>query len=145
MEQTKTNYKEFFSKLQELGNSTFVLRGGTLVVELLADEELKSKGGIILAVPDAHKRNSIAENKIKAGRVVAVGEGYVGDDGERIPCDVNVGAIVLLPPYAPQYVSVFPGIAEPTQDRLALIKEDQILAYYTSEEAYEQAKTLSST
>ncbi len=58
-----------------------------VVVERVA-EETKTAGGII--IPDT------ATEKPSEGIIVAVGNGAVGDDNERIPLDVKVGDRVLF-------------------------------------------------
>jgi chaperonin GroES len=57
-----------------------------VVVEPLAAEQ-KTKGGII--IPDT------AKEKPSAGKFVAVGSGYRGDDGKVTPLDVKKGDRVL--------------------------------------------------
>ena len=57
-----------------------------VVVEPLAAEQ-KTKGGII--IPDT------AKEKPSEGKVVAVGSGYLGDDGKVTPLDVKKGDRVL--------------------------------------------------
>lgn len=137
-----SQFKQFFEELTKRGEDTFILRGSTLIVEVMDEEELKSKGGIILATSSDHKRNSFEENRLNVARVLMVGDGYIGDDGESVPCDVKPGAYILLPKYSTQYVSIFPGLSIPTKNKIGLVKEDQILAYYPSEEAYSQAKAI---
>jgi chaperonin GroES len=56
------------------------------------DEEQKTAGGII--IPDS------AKEKPQEGRVVAVGNGKVGDDGKLRPLDVKKGDRVLFSKYA---------------------------------------------
>jgi len=56
------------------------------------DEEQKTSGGII--IPDT------AKEKPQEGRVVAVGNGKVGDDGKLRPLDVKKGDRVLFTKYA---------------------------------------------
>jgi co-chaperonin GroES (HSP10) len=143
MEQKTPKFETFFNELESLGKSTFVLRGSTLVVEILNEEELKSKGGIIMSAPSNHARGSAEEHRLHVAKVLMTGEGYVDEEGNAVPTDVKKGAMVILPKYAPQFVSIFPGISEPTNNRIALVKEDQILAYYPTQEAYEAAKKIS--
>jgi len=57
-----------------------------VVVEALEQEE-KTTGGII--IPDT------AKEKPMQGKVVAVGPGARGDDGEIAPLDVKAGDLVL--------------------------------------------------
>jgi chaperonin GroES len=56
------------------------------------DEEQKTAGGII--IPDT------AKEKPQEARVVAVGNGKVGDDGKVRPLDVKKGDRVLIGKYS---------------------------------------------
>ena len=58
------------------------------VVVRRVKEEEKTKGGII--IPDN------AKEKPQEGIVVAVGNGAIGDDNERVPLDVKKGDRVLF-------------------------------------------------
>jgi len=56
------------------------------------EEEQKTAGGII--IPDS------AKEKPQEGRVVAVGNGKVGDDGKVRPLDVKKGDRILFSKYS---------------------------------------------
>jgi chaperonin GroES len=58
------------------------------VVVKRLEEETKTAGGII--IPDT------ATEKPQQGEVIAVGNGSIGDDNERIPLDVKPGDRVLF-------------------------------------------------
>src|SRR5262244_2480520 len=58
-----------------------------LLVERLEEKEAK-KGGII--IPDT------AKEKPQEAKVIAVGNGKVGDDGKKIPLDVKAGDRILF-------------------------------------------------
>jgi chaperonin GroES len=58
------------------------------VVIQRVEEEEKTKGGII--IPDT------AKEKPMEGKVIAVGPGVRGDDGELVPMDVKAGDRVLF-------------------------------------------------
>lgn len=62
-----------------------------VVIERL-EEERKSAGGIV--IPDS------ATEKPSQGKVVAVGEGKVLDNGQRVSLTVNVGDVVLFGKYS---------------------------------------------
>jgi chaperonin GroES len=62
-----------------------------LLVERLEEKEVK-KGGII--IPDT------AKEKPQEGKVKAVGNGKVGDDGKKIPLDVKAGDKILFGKYS---------------------------------------------
>jgi co-chaperonin GroES (HSP10) len=137
----QTDFTKEFTRLKALGPETFVLRGSTIIVELVPDEELKTKGGIIIATPSDHVRKSVTEHKLQVGRVLMTGQGYWDEEKEAyVPLDVEPGAIVILPQYSTQLISTFPGIARPTGNKLALVKESELLAYYPNETAYNTAK-----
>ena len=120
-----------------------MLRGSTIIVEILPDEEIKTAGGLIISAPTDHTRgNSVNAHKLQTGRVLMTGPGYWSDElADYEALEVSPGSIVILPQYATEYVSTFPGIQRPTENKLGLVKMDSILAYYPSEEAYNLAKS----
>ena len=156
MENAESFEKEL-TTLRELGSETFVLRGSTIIVEILPAEEIKTKSGIIMATSQDHTRgNSMQAHRVEVGRVLMCGEGYYNENlnheydqenevagpvGGYEPLEVKPGAVVLLPQYSIQLMSHFPGIQRPTGNKLAMIKMDQVLAYYPTQEAYQLAKT----
>lgn len=76
------------------------------------EEESKTKGGII--IPDT------AKEKPAEGRIVAVGNGKVGDDGNRIPLEVKEGDRVLFGKYSGTEVKV-------EGEEYLIMREDDIL------------------
>ena len=61
------------------------------VLVLRVEEEQKTSGGII--IPDTAKK------KPQEGKVIAVGSGKSGKDGNRIPLDVKAGNRILFSKY----------------------------------------------
>jgi chaperonin GroES len=83
-----------------------------LLVERLEEREVK-KGGII--IPDT------AKEKPQEGRVIAVGNGKVTDDGKRLSLDVKTGDKILFGKYSGSEVKL--------EDKEYLImREDDVLA-----------------
>lgn len=76
------------------------------------EEETTTKGGII--IPDS------AKEKPAEGKVVAVGNGKVGDDGKRIPLEIKVGDLILFGKYSGSEVKI-DGI------EYLIMREDDIL------------------
>ena len=77
------------------------------------DEETKTKGGII--IPDT------AKEKPQEGKVIAAGNGKVGDDGKKIPLDVKAGDKILFGKYSGSEVKI--------EDKEYLImREEDVLA-----------------
>ena len=76
------------------------------------EEETKTKGGII--IPDTAKEKPVE------GKIVAVGNGKVGDDGKRIPLEVKVEDRVLFGKYSGTEVKV-------EGEEYLIMREDDIL------------------
>lgn len=76
------------------------------------EEETKTKGGII--IPDT------AKEKPAEGKVVAVGNGRLGDDGKRISLEVKKGDRVLFSKYGGTEVKV-------EGEEYLIMREDDIL------------------
>ena len=62
------------------------------VLVVREEQEQQSAGGII--IPDT------AREKPQRGKVIAVGPGKIGDNGQRIPLEVKTGDRVLFSKYA---------------------------------------------
>jgi len=83
-----------------------------LVVKRLEEEE-KTKGGII--IPDA------AKEKPQEGRVIAVGEGKVLENGQKAPLSVKVGDKILFGKYSGTEIKI-------DGDEHLIMREDDVLA-----------------
>ncbi|MBW2604066.1 MAG: co-chaperone GroES [Deltaproteobacteria bacterium] len=62
------------------------------------EEETKTKGGII--IPDT------AKEKPAEGKIVAVGQGALNNDGKRVPLEVKKGDRILFGKYGGQEIKV---------------------------------------
>lgn len=83
-----------------------------ILVKRLEEEE-KTKGGII--IPDT------AKEKPSEGRVVAVGDGRIKEDGTKIPMELKMGDRILFSKYAGTEVKI------DGEDHL-IMREDDVLA-----------------
>ncbi|MDZ7700346.1 MAG: co-chaperone GroES [Deltaproteobacteria bacterium] len=83
------------------------------VIVKRVEEEEKTKGGII--IPDTAKEKPVE------GKVVAVGDGKVGDDGKKIKLEVKAGDRVLFGKYAGTDINI------DGEERL-IMREDDIIA-----------------
>jgi chaperonin GroES len=77
------------------------------------EEEQKTKGGII--IPDTAKEKPVE------GKVVAVGNGRIGEDGKVRPLEVKAGNRVLFGKYSGTEVKI-DGVEH------LILREDDILA-----------------
>jgi chaperonin GroES len=83
-----------------------------IVVRRLEEGEQKI-GGII--VPDS------AKEKPQRGKVIAVGDGKINDEGKRIPLDVKAGDVILFGKYTSQEVKL-------DGEEHLIMREDEVLA-----------------
>jgi len=77
------------------------------------EEGEQNIGGII--IPDS------AKEKPQRGKVFAVGDGKVSDDGERRPLDVKDGDTILFGKYSGQEVTL-------EGEKYLIMREDEVLA-----------------
>ncbi len=82
-----------------------------IIVQRVA-EETTTKGGII--IPDT------AKEKPAEGKVVAVGNGKLGDDGKRIPLEIKAGDRILFGKYSGTEVKI-------EGDEFLIMREDDVL------------------
>jgi chaperonin GroES len=94
------------------------------VVVKRIDEELKTKGGII--IPDT------AKEKPMQGEVLAVGPGARGEDGKLIPMGVSVGDRVLFGKWSGTEVKL-------DGDELLIMKESDIMGVLDEDAAVAKA------
>jgi chaperonin GroES len=83
-----------------------------VLVERLEEREVK-KGGII--IPDT------AKEKPQEGKVIAVGNGKVNDDGKKIPLDVKSGDKILFGKYSGSEVKL-------DDKEYLILREEDVLA-----------------
>jgi len=76
------------------------------------EEETTTKGGII--IPDS------AKEKPAEGKVVAVGEGKVADDGKRVALEVKKGDRILFGKYSGTEVKI-------DGEEYLIMREDDVL------------------
>jgi chaperonin GroES len=77
------------------------------------EEETTTKGGII--IPDT------AKEKPAEGKVVAVGNGKLGEDGKRVPLEIKTGDRILFGKYSGTEVKI-------EGEEFLIMREDDVLA-----------------
>ena len=120
----------------------YKLRGNRLLVEPLPKEELKSAGGLLLAAPLSDHKSTLDQNRACLATVLAVGEGYLNEDGSDEPMDVEVGNVILLSVFGLRMFSNFPGVRGYSADGIALIRDTDISQVWKSLDDYEVYKAL---
>jgi len=82
-----------------------------ILVKRVEEQEVK-KGGII--IPDT------AKEKPQEGKVIAVGNGKVTDEGKKIPLDVKAGDRILFGKYSGSEVKV-------EDEEYLILREEDVL------------------
>ena len=90
------------------------------------DEGEQKIGGII--IPDS------AKEKPQQGKILAVGDGKVSEDGKRIAMDVQAGNVILFGKYSGQDIKI------DGEDYL-IVKEDEVLAVIDTDAADQERKS----
>jgi chaperonin GroES len=83
-----------------------------IIVRRIEEGEQKV-GGII--IPDS------AKEKPQQGKVIAVGDGKINDEGKRMPLDVKAGDLILFGKYTSQEVKL-------DGEEYLIMREDEVLA-----------------
>ena len=86
--------------------------GDRVIVKAIEEEETTASG---IVLPDT------AKEKPQRGKVLAVGDGKLDDDGKRIPLDVAEGDEVLYSKYGGTEITV-------DGDDLLVLRESDVLA-----------------
>jgi len=89
--------------------------GDRLIVQVVEEEETTASG---IVLPDT------AKEKPQRGKVVAVGDGKLDEDGDRIPVDVSEGDEVLYSKYGGTEIEV-------EGEDLLVLRESDVLAKVT--------------
>ena len=86
--------------------------GDRLIVKAVEEDETTASG---IVLPDT------AKEKPQKGKVLAVGDGKIGDSNERVPLDVSEGDEVLYSKYGGTEIKV-------DGDDLLVLRESDVLA-----------------
>ncbi len=93
-----------------------------IIVQRL-DEGEQNVGGII--IPDS------AKEKPQQGKILAVGDGKVTEEGKRIAMDVRPGNVILFGKYSGQDIKI------DGEDYL-IVKEDEVLAVIDTDATHQE-------
>ena len=96
-----------------------------IIVQRL-DEGEQNVGGII--IPDS------AKEKPQQGKILAVGDGKVTEEGTRIAMDVRPGNVILFGKYSGQDIKI------DGEDYL-IVKEDEVLAVIDTDATHQEKKS----
>lgn len=135
----KSQWLDAFKELKEAGQDHFTLTGSCLLVESIPKEELKSKGGIIIADTKSYKE-TLQDGRPIWVRVLMTGAGYYDDEtGEDIPGWVSPGDIILVGQASCQWFSEFGNLEGYDTQTIGITREEEIKLQFKGEEGYKKA------
>ena len=97
-----------------------------LIIQRIDEGEQKI-GGII--IPDT------AKEKPQQGKVLAVGNGKLNEDGKRFPLDLKAGNLILFGKYSGQEIKL-------DGEEYLIMKEDDVLAVIESHSSKNERRTI---
>lgn len=134
-----SKYEGAFRAMAQECSAAYQLYGGNILVEEIPEEELKSKGGLIIATGNKKSQiDGVEANKPCFVRVLAVGEGYYDEDGLDVPVNVEPGDICLVGKLSVSWLSAFGNIFTHEGDaRLGITNDSQIQMRFRGQAGYE--------
>lgn len=126
--------------LEKFKNVTWELlpiRGDRILVEILPKEEMKTKSGLHIASSLSDLKSKAEMHRARLCIVLHKGNGYVDEEGETVDIDVERGAVVMVAQASLDIYSDMPGISQYTEETLGMIRENAIIAYWPTFEAYD--------
>ena len=129
---------KYLSKFKKLPAGAFPLRSNRVLFEMLPREEFKTAGGLIMNGSLSDHKTSTEMNRGNLAIVLAVGDGYWdGDEQKLVPLEVEPGNVVMIgAQFGLQKISQLPGLAEYTEEKIAVGTEGDIMAAWPNVEAY---------
>lgn len=135
----KLEYFDRFGRLENL-KDVFVLEGARMLVEILERDEMKTKGGLILADPGGYKTETQVNRPLFAV-VLHTGPGEVDDEGVLTPSEYKRGSVLMINPVGPGYFSEFPGLGA-TKNKIAVASPHHVGMSWPTVEAFEKFRAV---
>ncbi len=75
--------------------------GDRVVIEVVSDDDKKGKTKSGIIIPE-----TVDKERPEQGKIIAVGEGRITDDGKVVPLKVKKGQMVIFSKYGPDEIKV---------------------------------------
>ncbi len=136
--QKNPSYLKAFDTIREKAPDAFDLYGDALLVEEIPAEEVKRASGLFVPVAKAVTNvNGIESNRAVFCRVLAVGEGYISDDGESVPLNVEIGDVILVGRLSVNWFSVFGSVVATSGAQIGYTRESEIKVRFRGQAGYD--------
>ncbi len=137
-----SKYLKALTTVAQEAKASFRLLSDCLLVEILKDEEFKTKSGLILASGTKAQINGIDANKPTWIRILMVGEGFYdnAEDGslKLIPLETKPGDLALVGKNAIEPLSVFGRIAIYGETQLGFVRDSEIRMRFDGQEGFDK-------
>jgi co-chaperonin GroES (HSP10) len=133
-----SKYLHGFQTVAREHSNLYQIQGDLLLVEVLKDEEFKTKSGLFISSGGAKQVNSLMQDKPTFVRVLDTGPGFYAEDGSDIPLDSKPGDILLVPSTSIKYFSVFGRLVNYGEISLGLVNDSQAQIRWPGEEAFNE-------
>jgi co-chaperonin GroES (HSP10) len=138
--QASSKYLDAFTAVAREHAAAFELVGDYLIVEVIPDEEFKTKSGLIMATSSGHQVNSITADKPTFVRVLMVGAGTPkdADSTDLVKYDVDPGDICLVGAHSIKYFSVFGQLVTYGETRIGLTLAGEIQMRFKGQTGFDR-------
>lgn len=139
----KSKFSEFFDRVRETkSNHGFTLTGNRLLVEILPEEEIKTKSGLVIASDLSGYKTTTQNNRPTMALVLYVGTHTydLANGGMTEGSTYKPGQVIWITKH-PHFISEFPGLGS-TEQKLAFMTDDpnDVHAVWPDMAAYEAFK-----
>jgi co-chaperonin GroES (HSP10) len=134
----ESRYLKAFETLSKEGAGLYELVGDLMLVEVIKDEEFRTKSGLVITSSIGTQVNDLRADKPSFARVLEVGRGTPNDDGVIEQYDVSPGDIVLVPLTSIRKFSVFGSLLTYGETQIGLCKADDIQLRFKGQNAFNQ-------
>jgi co-chaperonin GroES (HSP10) len=129
---------KYLTAFRDANKDNFKLIGDCLLIEVLKEDEFKTKSGLIIADSTGRQVNGLSADKPTFVRVLIVGEGYYNeDDGSDVRLDSQPGDIVLVGTTSIKRFSVFGPIVNYGDTSLGLIRESDVQMRFNGQAGFD--------
>lgn len=129
--------KSAFARIREFNN--YELIGDILLVEMMPQPELKSRGGIHLVSGSEKQINGYEKMRPTLVRVLDTGKGYYDDHtGKEIDLSVNPGDVILVATESVRWYNSFGQAVLAGEETLGITRESEMLMRFQGEQALEE-------
>lgn len=127
---------KYLTAFRDSNKDNFQLIGDCLLVEVLKEDEFKTKSGLIIADSTGKQINGLSADKPTFVRVLLVGEGYYSEDDGDVKLDSQPGDIVLVGTTSIKRFSVFGPIVNYGDTSLGLIRESDVQMRFNGQDGF---------